>query len=38
MLASHPPADMSIERIGVLLNCQLQELKLNLAKRTRSIL
>jgi FMN phosphatase YigB (HAD superfamily) len=35
ILASHPPADVSIERIGDLLNCQLQELKLNLAKRTR---
>src|ERR1035437_1396790 len=27
MLASHPPADVSIERIGDLLNCQLQELE-----------
>jgi hypothetical protein len=38
MLASHPPADVSIEHIGDLLNCQLQELKPNLAKRTRSVL
>ena len=37
MLASHPPADVSIGRIGDLLDCQLQEMKPNLAKRTRSI-
>jgi FMN phosphatase YigB (HAD superfamily) len=37
MLASHPPADVSVERIGDLLNRQLQELRPNLAKRTRSI-
>jgi FMN phosphatase YigB (HAD superfamily) len=37
MLASYAPADVSVERIGDLLNCQLQELKPNLAKRTRSI-
>jgi FMN phosphatase YigB (HAD superfamily) len=37
MLAFHPPADVSIERIGDLLNRQLQELKPNLAQRTRSI-
>jgi hypothetical protein len=37
MLASHPPADVSIERIGDLLDSQLQELKPNLAKGARSI-
>ena len=37
ILDSHPPADVSLERIGDLLKCQLRELKPNLAKRTRSI-
>ena len=37
MLASCAPADVSVERIGDLLNCQLQELEPNLAKRARSI-
>ena len=37
MLASHPPADVSIERIGDLLDCRLQELKPTLGKSTRSI-
>ena len=32
MLASQPPADVSIERIGDLLVCQLQELKVPLGK------
>ena len=37
MLASHPPADVTIERIGDLLDCQLQELKPTLGKSPRSI-
>jgi len=37
MLASHPPADVSIERIGDLLDCQLRDLKPTLGKSTRSI-
>jgi FMN phosphatase YigB (HAD superfamily) len=38
ILASCAPADVSIERIGDLLNCQLQELKPNAAKRSHSSL
>ena len=37
MQSSHPPADVSLERIGDLLNCQLEELKPNLARGARSI-
>ena len=37
MLASHPPADVTIERIGDLLDCQLQELKPTPGKGTRRI-
>jgi FMN phosphatase YigB (HAD superfamily) len=37
MLASHPPADVTIERIGDLLDCQLRELKPTLSRSTRSI-
>jgi len=37
MLASQPPADVSIARIGDLLNFELRELKPNSAKRIRSI-
>jgi len=37
MLAFHPPADMSVERIGDLLDCRLQELKPSLAKGARNI-
>jgi hypothetical protein len=37
VLASCAPADVSIERIGDLLNCQLEEFKPNLTKHTRSI-
>jgi FMN phosphatase YigB (HAD superfamily) len=37
MLASHPPADVSVDCIGDLLNFQLEEIKPSLAKRTRSI-
>jgi len=37
-LASHPPADVSIERIGDLLNCQLQDLTPIQSKRTRGVL
>jgi FMN phosphatase YigB (HAD superfamily) len=37
MLASHPPADMAIERIGDMLDCQCQELKPVLGKSTQSI-
>jgi FMN phosphatase YigB (HAD superfamily) len=37
MLASQPPADVTIERIGDLLDCQLQELKTTLGKSTRRI-
>jgi FMN phosphatase YigB (HAD superfamily) len=36
-LASQPPADLSIEHLGDLLNCQLKEFKLSRAKRTRRI-
>jgi FMN phosphatase YigB (HAD superfamily) len=35
MLASRPPADLSIEHIGDLLKCQLREFKPNPAKRTQ---
>ena len=38
ILASHPAADVNIERIGDLLNCQLQELKPKQSKHTPSIL
>ena len=37
ILDSHPPADVSLERIGDLLKFQLQELKPNLAKSTHRI-
>jgi FMN phosphatase YigB (HAD superfamily) len=37
LLASQPPADVTMERIGVLLGCQLQELNPNLAKSSRRI-
>ena len=37
MLASHPPADVTIGRIGDLLDCQLQELKAPLGNSTRRI-
>jgi FMN phosphatase YigB (HAD superfamily) len=37
MLASNPPADVSVERIGDLLDCQFQEWKSTLAKSPRSI-
>ena len=37
MLASHPPADVSVDRIGDLLHFQLEEFKPSAAKRTRSI-
>jgi FMN phosphatase YigB (HAD superfamily) len=37
MLASQPPADLSIEQIGNLVNCQLEEFKPNPAKCTRNI-
>jgi FMN phosphatase YigB (HAD superfamily) len=36
-LASYPPADVSVERIGDLLDCQLQELKVPLGKGTGRI-
>jgi FMN phosphatase YigB (HAD superfamily) len=35
VLASQPPADVSIERIGDLLSCRLQELKINPAQHAR---
>ena len=37
MLAAHPPADVTIERIGDLLDCQLEELKVPLGKGTGRI-
>ena len=37
ILASCPPADVSIERIGDLLECQLKEMKVPLGKSTRRI-
>ncbi len=37
MLASRPPADVSVGRIGDLLDCQLQELKPTRGKGTRRI-
>ena len=37
LLASQPPADLSIEHIGDLLNCQLKAFKPSPAKRTRRI-
>jgi FMN phosphatase YigB (HAD superfamily) len=37
LLASHPPADMTVERIGDLLGCQLQVLKPTPGKSTQRI-
>ena len=37
MLASHPPADVTVGRIGDLLDCQLEELKPTRGKNTRRI-
>jgi hypothetical protein len=37
MLASRPPADVSVDCIGDLLHFQLEEFKPSVAKRTRSI-